>query len=245
MKKILINYAHNAFYNSQERNSITGLEIGGFTHTKKYRFDNLDDNFKKENEFILSQPRGAGYWLWKPYIILKTLNEMQQDDILFYCDSAIDFIDNMDEYFNLCMNDKNGVLLFYNNHHLNYIWTKRDCFKLMNLDYLSPPGDPTPCPPYSRQLNASIQMCKKTEFSLHFFNEYLNFAKDARILTDMPNTLGLPNYDGFREHRHDQSIASLLRFKYDVLAREDICQWGKSFRKENEKQILFHHRSKD
>jgi hypothetical protein len=34
---------------------------------------------------ILEQPRGAGYWMWKPYVILKTLVErMDWGDYLCY-----------------------------------------------------------------------------------------------------------------------------------------------------------------
>jgi hypothetical protein len=244
MKKILINYAHNGFFDSQALNARSAVETGGFTDSIQYRFNNLDLEFKQKNHHILSQRRGAGYWLWKPYIILKTLEQMDDEDILFYSDAAIEFVGNMEDYFELCTNDEKGVILFYNNHHLNYVWTKRDCFALMDLDRLSPPGDPTPCAAYSRQLNAAIQMCRKTDFSLSFYREYLELCQDTRVLTDIPNTLGKPNYDGYREHRHDQSIVSLLRFKHDVRGCEDITQWG-PFSGYGHEVLLNHHRRKN
>ena len=226
MKKILINYAHNGFYHSQARNTQTALSTGGFTDTIQYRFEDLDNDFIRKNYHILSQRRGAGYWLWKPYIILKTLESMNDDDILLYSDAAIEFVGNMKDYFDMCKSDEKGIVLFYNSHHLNYTWTKRDCFILMGLDTFSPPGDHTPSAGYSRQLTAALQMCRKTDFSLSFFREYLRLAQDPRIITDLPNTLGKPNYDGYIEHRHDQSIVSLLRYKYNVTAKEEISQWG-------------------
>jgi hypothetical protein len=243
MRKILINYAHNGFYASQEKNAKTGLEIGGFTDVIKYNFKNLDDKFVFKNQNILMQPRGAGYWLWKPYIILKTLEAMDENDILFYSDAAIEFSENMKYYFDLVCEQERGIVLFYNNSHLNHTWTKRDCFILMGLDKMF--TDSTPCAPYDRQLTASLQLCRKTDFTINLYREYLKFSEDARILTDMPNTLGLPNYEGFREHRHDQSIISLLRHKYDIFSKEDICQWGWAFRPKNEKQIINHHRRKN
>ena len=45
-------------------------------------------------------------------------------------------------------------------------------------------------------------------------SEYLYYAQDKRIITDDPNELGYNNYEGFRDHRHDQSILSLLTKKY-------------------------------
>ena len=32
--------------------------------------------------------RGAGYWIWKPYIIWKTLQDVEDGDIVCYIDSA-------------------------------------------------------------------------------------------------------------------------------------------------------------
>jgi len=244
MKRILISYAHNGFTSSQKLNSKSGLEVGGFTDTIEYGCDMLDEDFKRKNHAILSQRRGAGYWLWKPYIILKTLEQMGAGDILFYSDAAIEFVESMENYFDLCVNDEKGIILFYNNHHLNYLWTKQDCLILMGLDKLSPPGDPTPCAPYSRQLNAAIQMCRKTEYSLKFYRDYLNFCEDPRILTDMENTLGRPNHKGFIEHRHDQSVVSLLRFRDNIRACEDITQWG-PFSGYGHEVLLNHHRRKN
>ena len=35
---------------------------------------------------ITKNPRGYGYWLWKSYIIKKTIEKMSDDDILLYLD---------------------------------------------------------------------------------------------------------------------------------------------------------------
>ncbi|MEG0298008.1 MAG: hypothetical protein RR488_01515 [Aurantimicrobium sp.] len=51
-----------------------------FVKTWSYGEKNLKrtgDNFWFENaEFIKSNPKGYGFWLWKPYIILKTLESI-------------------------------------------------------------------------------------------------------------------------------------------------------------------------
>ena len=44
--------------------------------------------------------------------------------------------------------------------------------------------------------------------------ELLYFSQDKRIITNDPNTQVLPNYVGFQENRHNQSILSLLLKKY-------------------------------
>jgi len=38
--------------------------------------------------------------------------------------------------------------------------------------------------------------------------------------------MGKPNYKEFIDHRHDQSIFSVLTKKYNLLAYRDPSQWG-------------------
>jgi hypothetical protein len=40
---------------------------------------------RHEDKLILGS-RGFGYWIWKPHIILKTLQEIPEDSILLYVD---------------------------------------------------------------------------------------------------------------------------------------------------------------
>ena len=46
---------------------------------------------------------------------------------------------------------------------------------------------------------------------------HLYYAQDKRIITDDDNEMGVDNYEGFRDHRHDQSILSLLVKKYGLV----------------------------
>ena len=90
--------------------------------------------------------------------------------------------------------------------HLEKHYTKRDAFILLGADlpFFSETG----------QFNAAFQVYKKSKFTEIFLEEYLYYAHDKRIITDDENTLGKPNYEGFIDHRHDQSILSLLTKKY-------------------------------
>lgn len=237
MKKILINYAHNLYYESQNHNSLTGIEIGGFSDTIKYNSSFLDEEFVSKNKTILSENKGAGYWLWKPYIILKTLKNMTNDDILFYCDSGVSFVGSFNDYmFDLIENNENGLILF-NGGHKNKLFTKRDCFYYMNCEkdeYVN-----------ATQLTATFQFCKKTNFTINFYEEFLKYAQDIRILSDLPNECGKENYEGFISHRHDQSILTNLQIKHNVSLIEDISQFGNNVREKHYKQLVDHHRNKN
>jgi hypothetical protein len=234
MKKILVNYSHNSHYYSQINNSKSGKEIGGFDEIMSYKFEDLDVDFTNKNKHILSQSRGAGYWIWKPHIILKTLSMVDDGDIVFYCDSGITFIRPIDELINILDETEEKLLLFDLVSHLNKQWTKRDCFHYIGLDF----------EPYlsQSQLLASYIIMRKNKFVVDFMNEWLKFSEDYRIITDSMNECGLPNYEEFVDHRHDQSILSLLGRKYNIKNIPDISQFGIGMMVTN--QILNHHRSR-
>ena len=66
-------------------------EDSGF-FDKIYLYDEhkLDKTFRKAHkQYFRENPRGYGYWIWKPYLILKTLKEKMADgDILVFLDAG-------------------------------------------------------------------------------------------------------------------------------------------------------------
>lgn len=239
MRKYLINYADRKFYEAQQKNRETGLLVGGFDECITWGRSDLDINFVRENRKILQRPRGAGYWLWKPYIIAKTLTKINHGDLLFYSDSGALFINKIDSLLPIVDATAEKLLLFsLEDYRINSMWTKRDCFVLLDLDrepYLSYP-----------QLKASFLIMQKNDFVIQFINEWLSYAQDYRILTDAPNECGLPNHRFFEAHRHDQSILSLLGRKYKLSTLPDIAQFGNDQRPRHVPQIMNHNgRSSD
>ena len=101
MKKVHINFSNEGrFKDKQIFNSETALTIGGFDSSIQYKHTDIDSFFLSKNDNILKQPRGFGYWIWKPYFILKSLEELNDGDILFYSDSGSIFIRNLEPLFN-------------------------------------------------------------------------------------------------------------------------------------------------
>ena len=178
-----------------------------------YSPNSLDDDFKRKNEEIISQPRGAGYWLWKPYVILDYLtNHCQDDEMLVYCDAG-DFIapetfDKAKEFL-----EAHDFMLIKSGH-IAYKWTKRDCFVLMGCDseeYWN-----------TGQVYGGINFWKKTENSIEFLTEWLNYCKNKYILTDTPNVCGKPDFPGFTDHRHDMSILTNLVVKNKIETKPEL-----------------------
>lgn len=239
METILINYAHNGFVKSQKANAESGL-LNGADRVISYGVGDLDPEFIEKNQEILNQPRGAGYWLWKPYIILKTLNQVQEGDIVIYCDSGVLFISSIKPLIDLCVNKTKGVLAFHMEplpENKEVLQTKKDTFVLMDCD--------TPHYQNSWPRLASYSIWQKNPFSLQLASEWLEYAQNPQIITDMPNQCGVDEDERYVAHRHDQSIFSLLTKKYNVDSYPDISQWGNGFRKNVPyDQIVNHHRSR-
>jgi len=211
MQKVLINYATREFKISQKLNSLTGLHIGGFDRVINYGPKNISKVFRKKNAEIFNCKRGGGYWIWKPYIILKTLKKLKYGDIIFYCDSGALFIDDVNPLIDLALNKQDVVC--FNVGFKEKKYTKRDAFVLMDCD--------TKVYSESDQRLATFIVIKKTSLSISFFKDFLNFSLDKRIISDDDNVLGHENHAGFVENRHDQSIFSLLTKKYKLKCYRD------------------------
>ena len=187
-------------------NKKTALEVGKVDEYYSYGPKDIDKDFKERNKEILSRKRGNGYWLWKPYFILKTLKEkLDEGDYLIYTDAGILYKNSTHQIINFLNEQKSEMWMI----RLNYIekkYTKRDAFILLGADL---PFYTDTC-----QYMAGIQIYKKSKFTEKFVEEVLYYSQDKRIITDDPNTLGLNNYKEFIENRHDQTILSILIKKY-------------------------------
>jgi len=219
MKKILFNYAHNAFYTAQTFNAQSGLAVGNFDVAHQFRFHDIDGEFYKKNKFILDQPKGAGYWIWKYYFALKLLEDesVGEDDIIFYSDSGSHFISSIDPMVKVFKRDNLSVMTFLQLHK-STLFTKRDLFVLTGCDE----------PKYTNtcQRVGGWIMFKKDDFSLNFFDELLKYAVDYRIIADSPSQCGLPEYPDFFRHQHDESLISVIAKKYELYPYRNPSQHG-------------------
>jgi hypothetical protein len=234
MKKYLVNYSDITHKKAQQQNTQTAIDIAKFDNVFSFNRNDIDQSFIEKNKHILDLNRGAGYWMWKPYVIKKALELIEEDEILFYSDSGLDFIKPIDELIPFLDKTSEGLLLFgLEDCHINKRWTKRDCFVLMGADN----NEYTNAP----QILASYVMLRKNKFTISFIDEWLLYVQDYRVVTDSPNECGLPNYPEFQDHRHDQSILSILGLKYKIKIIPDIGQYGSS--RCVTSQIINHHRS--
>ena len=242
--KVLINYADNGFFQAQRRNVESGLTAGGFDDAWTRNRASLDPTFVARNQATLAQPRGAGYWLWKPAIIARALRELPDDGHLFYCDAGCLFINPIDEVIDLHdreLDDK-GIVVFKTTMWVEtgppwqdapeYMWTKQDVFAALDAD--------TATTTHSAQANGATILMRRRDFAIRFVDDWLALCEDPHLLTDTPSRL--PNHAGFNEHRHDQSLLSVLAKLRGVHMADDITHWGEGRRATACRTVIHHDR---
>lgn len=213
----LISYATPEYYNNQKRLQDSAKRTG-FNNVICYRERDLrNTQFYCDNAQILWHKKGSGFWLWKPHLILQNLSALSDGDVVIYADCSVVILRDLLPLIDLCLS-REGILLFRNHGLKNHCWTKRDCFVLMGCDsdlYYE-----------AEQVKGTICLFAKSKKAVMFVKEWLYYAQIPEVLTDAPNTRGLPNLPGFVAHRHDQSILSLLTIKWNLEVFRDPSQEG-------------------
>jgi len=161
----------------------------------------MDEDFRTKNSHILQHSRGAGYWLWKPYIIYKHLTDpnLPEGSYIAYSDAGAKLVGDVKHAFEFMEQNNHlykGVLFFGVGFDQKY-FCKRDAFILQDCD--------TDKCHNAMQINAFVAFFRKCDYARMVVKQWLDECQDDRILTDRPNTLGQPNFPGFRDHRHDQA----------------------------------------
>ena len=205
---LCINYADEKFRPWQQLQTYTAYHFGA-DKVREYSPKDIPADFYEKNKLILDQPRGAGYWIWKPLIIKDALSNVDEGDYVFYADSGAFYIHDIHALIDAMENAKTNVMGFDGySEYIERIWSKRDAFILMDCDEEKYAN--------TRQYGAGFILLKKSSDSVSLIDEFLYYVQDPRIVTDMPNQLGKENYPGFKENRHDQTVFSLLMKKHNI-----------------------------
>lgn len=168
--------------------------------------------YAQHGKFLEENKRGFGYWLWKPYLIKKQLEAMAENEILVYADSRctlnVQGKPRLKEYFELVNQSPYGNLAFCLDY-LEKMWTKMDLFAYLNsYEHL-----------LTKHLNATAFVIRKCDHSVNLINKWYATSCNYDLINDRPSTL--PNDAIFLEHRHDQSVWSLLRKQYGCVVIKD------------------------
>jgi len=166
----------------------------------------IDPDFLEKHKTVFEHSRGGGYWIWKPYILYETLKHLEMGEEVLYMDSKYEILEPMIEWLSakpdLCVwkNRPNG------DTWLMKQWCKMDVIRKYNMFDKVFQEDAEDC-------WAGMIFVRKTEKTLSYLEEWLSMCNDENI-TDSPSEE--PNASTFIEHRHDQSLLSIVLHAHEI-----------------------------
>jgi len=161
--------------------------------------------FRDRHSHIINK-KGSGYWLWKSYLIKKTMEGLKDGDILLYvdCDYEVNF-QKRDEFLRNFDIVKKDLILCGNEDSTDIESSKYDLIHEMGMT-----NHPELFTPQKKTGAILILVCEKT---IKFVNEWYELMCNYHNIDDSPSIL--PNAS-FKEHKNDQSVFSLLIKKYGL-----------------------------
>jgi hypothetical protein len=198
------NMAHKLIYQAHS------LEI--FSKIHFYSADRLVSKYPEYNEkhiefykkkFSEKCYKGYGYYLWKPFLIWKTLMEIDEGDVLLYadvgCELHVGGKPRLLEYLQMQQADVHKNFFFDGLYELKD-WTKKDTILFFGAEDLAS----------SRALDVvpGLLLTTSNSHNRFFFKLWYDSCCEYHLVDDSPSVA--PNETYFKDHRHDQSIFSIL-----------------------------------
>jgi len=217
-KKYLLTFGGGGqnYIDAVNRLSLQASQTKLFDQILTYIDDDLkkdDDFWSKHNNFILHNKHGYGYWIWKPYLIKKTMEYMNDGDILLYLDAGCEIDIKKKDILNNFLNYVKDEYIIASFACIEKDWNKMDLLLKLDMNH-------------DKYLNAAQRaaglilflVCDKTR---KLVNEWYELSCDYHLIDDSPSIS--QNLPCFKEHRHDQSIFSLLTKKYNIYTDKGYC----------------------
>jgi hypothetical protein len=219
LKKIFLTFADQRMSRALQRIHNQAIAMGVYDFIVLANENSLDLQFREQfSEHLKPGICGFGYWSWKAQIILQTLRQMNDGDILQYTDAGCHLNPSgrkrLEEYFLKAQNSESGILAFqaipptFHNGKIELLdlresrWCKGDLCdalavrsKLYIMD--------------TQTIGAGIIFIKKCNESMRIISSWLDVYKNNYNLIDDSKSKS-ENPPGFVAHRHDQSIFSIL-----------------------------------
>lgn len=222
-----ITYGDTVFEKSRTRLVQEAQNTGIFKRCIGYTPENLDKDFKKTCEGLLTQKKGGGYWCWKPHIVLKTMQSIPENDWILYADAGCTLIQERKfqvfEQIEIMERSGKFILGYQMPHLIEKYWTKPELLEFMRV---SENKDITE----TGQYVGGVFLIKNNKITREIMHTMESIMKNHPNLIDDSHTN--TNDPSFQQHRHDQSLFSLVRkinFQYMYSIPKDETFHGNAF----------------
>jgi len=224
----LVSYAdgNEVFFRNQNALAYSAINKG-FDFILNYRKAILDEDFKQKHQKILDVKKGAGLWLWKPYILLQTMRTAPENSIIIYTDVGFIYVRPIDELVTTLIGSNDVLLMNLDDYHTNeklVDWTPQHIIHEWHIDSMPEAQRP-------KFIHSGIVVVRNTARARNFIEKWLEICarEDYAFLKYDAQA---ENLKGFT---YDQSLLSLIAYKYSdgvkIFPQEDF----KVF-------TVFHHR---
>lgn len=209
----VMNYADSAFENVRKQNTVSAYKYGKTEIVLEYGPNDIDEGYKLEHRSIFSYKRGAGLWLWKPYLIIKALETLTEEDWLFYCDAGAVFINSLIPLVNFA--EQNGKdVLFFELPLLAKEFTKKETLLKCGDD-----GN-------HNQILASYMLLRKSDRVFALLKEWQTLCEDESLLSPKVFNTNIKENPLFGGHREDQSLLDIVVRRHGLEVFRDPSDYG-------------------
>lgn len=191
------------FFGARQRIAAEAESMKLFDEIVVARESALGGDFRRDRgELVKKHKRGYGLWSWKPYLILKRLEVIEDGGLLMYADVGCSLNpegrSRLREYFDMTSRGK-GWLCFSLRGNTIGQWTKRAMLRAHGLD--------NPAARARSQLASGIHFIRASEETRRLASRWYDACGKEMEMNDDVSTDEHPE---FIAHRHDQSAFSLL-----------------------------------
>ena len=224
MKIYLTTFYSSDLKRSAERFQLQAQKMQIYDKIFLFSEKDLDKDF---NQYVssllkLGKKKGYGYWVWQTFFHKKVLSQMNDGDIYHWCDVGCHFNlkgkSRLKEYIKILEKEPTGFLGFqYKDlksenikkkfifpNYLENQYTKSDLIKYFKLEN----NDPIIKSPQVWGGSFFIRKCKK---SIQMMEEHYEITRNRfDLIDDDENKFSEKNSPEFIQHRHSQSVLSII-----------------------------------
>lgn len=218
MQKVFLTFGDGAenFVAARKRVAQEAVTTGLFDEVLDCDWKDVSPEMQKSP--LRTCKRGCGYWAWKPDLIYSQLLKMDDGDILVYCDSGNVVHRSMRQWKKLFALLDRFDCVFRRISSCGFHWQRKELHECFARE-IRPEKMIRMC----FNFEGSTVVLKRTPFTLQLVGEWRDFVlKHPKWVRDVEGNELDRQLPGFVENRHDQSVLTLLVYKY--LSRDETCR---------------------